>query len=499
MSIAKRIIATMAAGTMLFTGVSLRGITQNFSEVTVLAASTTTETYTYGDFEYIFLDDGTIEISDCSTEESDIEVPTEIDGVTVTSIGRSAFSDQKFTSIVLPDSIVSIGESAFYACYSLTSITIPGSVTAIKARTFYSCTKLEDIHLPDGITSIGDMAFYGCAFTEFIIPASVTEIGAGVFTMQSITTIEVESGNPAYTSVDGVLYTKDLTTLVAYPKNREGSTYTLADATTEIAANAFASNTKLTEIILPEGLTTIGREAFFYCQSLETINLPDTIHFIDEAAFYFCNSLSDLDFPKSINSIEESTFWYCYAFTDLVIPENITVLGNWAFSKCTGLTTVTLSNTMTEIGGSAFWGCSAITDVYFYGTEEEWNAITIDSGNEYLTEATIHFLGSSNPTTTETSTTEETTTTTTETSTTELTTETTAETSTTQTTTTNDFLPGDCNNDGLFSISDVVLLQRWLLNVSGTSLNNWEAADLCEDGQINAFDLCVMKQMLLGL
>ncbi len=485
----KRMTAFAVTGAMLLTGASLRGITQNFSEVTVLAASTTTETYTYGDFEYIFLEDGTIEISDCSTEETDLEVPTEIDGVTVTSIGKSAFLNQKFTSIVLPDSIVSIGESAFYACYSLTSITIPESVTAIEARTFYSCKKLEEIHLPDGITSIGDMAFYGCAFTEFIIPASVTEIGAGVFTMQSITTIEVESGNTTYTSVDGVLYTKDLTTLVAYPKDREGSTYTLMDSTTEIVANAFASNTNLTEIILPEGLTTIGREAFFYCQSLETINLPDTIHFIDEAAFYFCNSLSDLDFPEGIDSIEESTFWYCYALRDLVIPENITVLGDKSFSTCTGLTTVTLSNTMTEIGDSAFSGCSAITDVYFYGTEEEWNAITIGSGNEYLTEATIHFLSPSNPTTTETSTTE-------------LTTETTSETSTTQTaetTTTNDFLPGDCNDDGLFSISDVVLLQKWLLNVSGTSLNNWEAADLCVDEQINAFDLCVMKQMLLGL
>ncbi|MBE6861452.1 MAG: hypothetical protein E7497_00935 [Ruminococcus sp.] len=128
----------------------------------------------YGDY---------IEISDCDTSATEVEIPSGIDGVSVTSIGDWAFSDcDVMTTITIPDSVASIGDMAFTDCGAMATITIPDSVTSIGASAFFSCTSLTSITIPDSVTSIGDYAFYACyALTSITIPDSVTGIGKAAF------------------------------------------------------------------------------------------------------------------------------------------------------------------------------------------------------------------------------------------------------------------------------------------------------------------------------
>ena len=134
-------------------------------------------------FEYSIIDDGTAEITDYTGDATELNIPSEIDGYTVTSIGNQAFQDcAGLTNVNIPDSVTIIGDFAFFDCTGLTSVTIPDSVTIIGDLAFYGCTGLTSITIPDSVTVIGYCAFTDCTgLTSVTIPASVTIIGALAF------------------------------------------------------------------------------------------------------------------------------------------------------------------------------------------------------------------------------------------------------------------------------------------------------------------------------
>ena len=214
-----------------------------------------------------------ISITKYTGSASELVIPAEVNGKPVTSIGNSAFSFcTRLTSVTIPNSVTSIGNHAFHYCPGLTSVTIPNSVTSIGDWAFYGCTGLTSVTIPNSATSIGDYAFESCTgLTSVTIPNSVTSIGDGAFSRcWSLKSVNVDATNPAYASVDGVLFNKKGSVLGVYPAGKNGS-YTIPNSVTSIGNSAFSGCSGLTSVTIPNSVTSIGDGAFSGCSGLQGV------------------------------------------------------------------------------------------------------------------------------------------------------------------------------------------------------------------------------------
>ena len=274
---------------------------------------------TSGDYEYTFLDDGTVEISKYIGSDKEITIPDTIDGKKVTSIGNYVFEHCiGLESITIPENITNIENMAFHICTNLESINVDvnnniySSIDGVLFNKeqdkiiFFPDNRFDSYEIPDSVTSIGDMAFYGCDnLTNIIIPDSVTSIGNG----------------------------------------------------------AFYGCYNLTNIIIPDSVTSIENYAFSGCANFTSITIPDSVTSIGESAFSACFILTSITIPDSVTSISDETFSKCYKLTDIIIPNSVTSIGNMAFYACVNLTNITIPNSVTSIGNKAFYGCTNLTSI----------------------------------------------------------------------------------------------------------------------------------------
>ena len=296
---------------------------------------------------YLTFDKKTGTVTNCDPSVTKANIPHTIKGVTVTSIGGSAFRYcTSLTSVTIPDSVTSIGGWAFTDCASLTSVTIPDGVTSIGEYTFSWCTSLTSATIPDSVTSIGEFAFHNCkSLTSMTIPRSVVSIGYDAFGWcESLTSV------------------------------------TILDGVRSIGNSAFTDCKSLTSVTIPNSVTSIGRGAFSSCASLTGI-------WVAEGNSHYVSDASGVLFNK-----DKTTLVQCPgAFAVYTIPGSVTSIGDDAFSGCASLTSVTIPDSVTSIGNYAFSCCGSLTDVYFTGTETAWNCITIGTANDALKNANIHY------------------------------------------------------------------------------------------------------------
>ena len=289
----------------------------------------------------------------------------------VTKIEGSVFRGcTSLTSIKIPNSVTDIGEYAFQDCTSLKNIILSNNMMSIKIQTFRNCTSLTSVKIPDGVTSIELSAFYDCTSLESVtIPNSVTQINTHAFWgCTKLKSINVQNGNTVYSTVDGVLFSKDGTKIIIYP----------------------CGITK-TRYVIPAGVKTITEDAFRNCIYLNNVIIPDSMRIINEGAFASFTGLTRIDIPNSVIGFGNYAFSNCTSLTSIKIPDDEWSIGQNTFYNCTSLTNITIPDSVTSIGWSAFYGCTSLADVYYAGSETEWNSIVINSGNDSLTSAKIHY------------------------------------------------------------------------------------------------------------
>ena len=312
---AKKFLSLLMSLAMILTALPLAGFTA-FAE---------DGTHTSGDFEYVVLKDGTAEITKYNGNAEILDIPSKLNGYTVTSIGKQAFANCDFTSITIPDSVTSIGELSFFDCESLTGITIGNSVTSIGVRAFENCNSLTSVTIPDSVTSIGESAFQYC---------------------DSLTSITIGNG------------------------------------VTSIGDLAFENCHSITSITIPDSVTSIGDDTFEFCESLTSVAIGNGVISIGDWAFYGCEGLTSIAIPDSVTNIGVWAFGECSNLTEIRVNannKNYTSQDGVLFNKDkTELIqypignerkTYDIPNSVTSIGGGAFQDCENLTDIYILNRE----------------------------------------------------------------------------------------------------------------------------------
>ena len=295
----------------------------------------------------------TIAIVMARNAEGDFAIPSEVDGSSVTKIGRLGFACcDKLTGVTIPESVTSIGDRAFFGCSRLTSVTIPDSVKSIGSQAFEGCSGLTSVTIGKGVTSISDFAFSGCSgLTSVTMPDGVASIGLGAFNgCSGLTSVTIPSG---LTNIGSFAFSgcSGLTSM------------TMPDSVKSIGDSAFSGCSGLTSVTMPSDLTNIGSFAFSGCSGLTSVTIPDSVKSIGSQAFEGCSGLTSVTIGKGVTSISDFAFSGCSGLTSVTIPDGVASIGLGAFDGCSGFTSVTIPDSVKSIGGSAFSGCSGLTSV----------------------------------------------------------------------------------------------------------------------------------------
>ena len=380
---------------------------------------------TYGDFEYSYIEDDRLSITGYNGSATNPEIPSAINGVSVTEIGESAFENcTSLTSVTIPDSVTSIGFCAFYNCKSLTSVTIPDSVTSISESAFEDCKSLTSATIPYSVTSIGDYAYHGCYFTSenFVNNSNVelddsskptiVDTDAGGFCIKDNVLVNMR---PAY-AIGEVTIPNSVIIFgySAFDSCESLISVTIPDSVTCIDDRTFSSCTSLTSIevsgnnknysstdgvlfnkdkselitypagktdseyAIPNSVTSIGNYAFACSTNLTSVSIPNSVTSIGYDTFEDCTSLTSVTIPDSVTSIGWDTFENCTSLASITIGNGITSIGLGAFSGCTSLTSVTIPNSVTSIDEHAFYNTA------YYNDESNW-----DNGVLYISDCLI--------------------------------------------------------------------------------------------------------------
>lgn len=388
----KRMISLLVAVCMMITMLPLSAVTA-FAEDT--SPSTVYEATVDG-YKYAYtVNGGNATITDflgpvasTSTGSYDITIPEKLDDHPVTGLGESSFSGtyspdhpknntllsfcNQIQSVTIPESVTSIGKSAFEDCSNLDSLTIKGVATSIGAYAFGSCTSLTSLSLVGSFQTIGDYAFVSCGMTSLTIDATITSIEKYAFSSRSLTSLSLTGnvqkiGDYAFyscSSLKTVTLPKSLTSIGAYAFDSCTSldSIEIPGTVTEIGDFAFHLS-GLTSVKIDEGVQSTGVHMFYDCDNLATVNLPESLTTIAKGSFAFCSDLNHVKIPARVTCIGDGAFSHCTSLSEITLQDEVKTIGADAFLSCQELTSITLPDSVTDIGKEAFGHCSKLESI----------------------------------------------------------------------------------------------------------------------------------------
>ncbi len=347
-------------------------------EFNVLGKSETTTITIVGEDEmspyyYEEIDGGVVitGIKDNTIEK--VEIPTEINGKPV--VGIALIEAYNATEIIVPDSVQFVSSMWLIRCYNVEKITLGKSVGYIDANMFANANSLETIEI--SVENETYMSQDGVVYTKdgstvVVYPlgkGSVYTVPAGVNNIDALLTNEMyfelsiifDENSDEFVTIDGVTYTKDMTEVISCNLDKTGE-YIMPDSVTKIASKAFAQS-KLESVTLSKNLVEMVYNAFEECTLLTTVEIPEGVQSIGDGAFYLCESLNGVEIPESVQSIGESAFNGCASLETLDIPDSVQTIGDSAFARCQSLESIKLSNSITELPRATFIDCSSLTTI----------------------------------------------------------------------------------------------------------------------------------------
>ena len=248
------------------------------------------------------------------------------------------------SSYEIPNKVHNIRHCAFSGCYDLTSVIIPDSVEIIEDKAFNQCRHLTSISIPNSVKTLNSSIFLGTSLKSVFLPSSVTSVNQDTFGgCGKLTEINVSPDNKNYSSIDGILFNKDQSTLIFSPSLKSFNNYIVPDSVNKIEHHAFLGNKNLTSITIPNSVQSIGNEAFAECYNLESISMPDSVKDIGSSAFFYCQRLSKVVLPNALKSINENTFSKCPQLKSIAIPASVNHIDQSAFSECPGIAEINVS------------------------------------------------------------------------------------------------------------------------------------------------------------
>lgn len=306
-------------------------------------------------------------------------------GFGVRSVGAYWFYGfENLAVLVLPQGVTAIEEYALAYAGKLRVLRVPGSVTAIRKGACVGCKALEVLALGHGILSVGERAFAECAaLSELVLPDTLVAIGAEAFSgcaalhtvtitadvstvgerafagCAALTALNVAAENPSYASADGVLFTKDGKTLLAYPAGKPGTSYAIPDGVRLLGADAFNGSPHLVSVELPASLAKVGERAFAHCTALTGVRIPGGVAEIGASAFAYCDRLESAAIGGGVSCVSAKAFAYCYRLARVEYCGSTVQAGGKTdvFSKCDMLTSVRVPATY---DGDDFYGVPVV-------------------------------------------------------------------------------------------------------------------------------------------
>ena len=320
-------------------------------------------------------------------------------------------------SIIIPNSVTSMGEYAFAGCNGLTTVSLSSNITSISNYAFSGCRNLSAIEIPNSVTSVGAYAFENCkSMVSVSIPQSVLTIGAcafyncssiasvNIFNLEAWCNIQFNSNtpsNPLYYGADLYLNGTLLTNLVIpssvtniannlFQNCKSITSLTLTDNVTSIGKSAFSGCSNLSSIVISDGITSVGEQAFSDCTSATSITIGTSVKTFGKQVFSGCagvtsvvwnaknctsenapfyntiaSQITSFTFGEEVETIPNAVCRGMSSLKSIIIPNSVTSIGTYAFCACSVLNSITFSKNIKSIGKYAFSYCRGVTYLNF--------------------------------------------------------------------------------------------------------------------------------------